>query len=123
MQEHRKPNTRRSRGGVRATGLVSRRALDVPEAVMNPGRVHRAIEALRIVLGVVVLIQSVQALLPRETGAHSALLAHLLPVLAEVEILGAVTWIYLRRLGLHGALAAVSEGLKLLASARGQAAK
>ena len=90
---------------------------------MNPGRVHRAIEALRIVLGVVVLIQSVQALLPRETGAHSAQLAHLLPVLAEVEILGAVTWIYLRRLGLHGALAAVSEGLKLLASARGQAAK
>jgi hypothetical protein len=34
-----------------------------------------------------------------------------------------VTWIYLRRLGLHGALAAVSEGLKRLAATRGQAAK
>jgi hypothetical protein len=34
-----------------------------------------------------------------------------------------VTWIYLRRLGLHGALAAVSEGLERLASAHGQAAK
>jgi hypothetical protein len=34
-----------------------------------------------------------------------------------------VTWLYLRRLGLHGALAAVSEGLKRFASAHGQAAK
>lgn len=34
-----------------------------------------------------------------------------------------VTWIYLRRLGLHGALVAVSEGLKRLASAHGRAAK
>jgi len=34
-----------------------------------------------------------------------------------------VAWIYLRRLGLHGALAAVSEGLKRLTAAHGHAAK
>ena len=34
-----------------------------------------------------------------------------------------VAWIYLRRLGIHGALAAVSEGLKRLAAAHGQGAK
>jgi hypothetical protein len=51
---------------------------------------HRAIAALRIVLGIVVLVQSVQALLPRGTGLHSSLLARVLPVLAGVEILGAL---------------------------------
>jgi len=34
-----------------------------------------------------------------------------------------VTWIYLKRLGLHRALAAVSEGLKRLAAAHGHVAK
>jgi hypothetical protein len=34
-----------------------------------------------------------------------------------------VAWIYLGRLGLHGALAAFSEGLKRFAEAHGQAAK
>ena len=34
-----------------------------------------------------------------------------------------VSWIYLRRLGLHGALAAVSDGLKGLSIAHGQEAK
>ena len=34
-----------------------------------------------------------------------------------------VTWIYLRRLGLHGALAAVSQGLQRLAAAHGHATK
>jgi uncharacterized membrane protein YphA (DoxX/SURF4 family) len=57
---------------------------------MNPGRVHRAIAVLRIVLGIVVLIQSVQALVPRETGLHSPRLARVLPILAGVEILGAL---------------------------------
>ena len=34
-----------------------------------------------------------------------------------------VAWIYLRRLGLHRALAAVSDGLKRLAASQGHAAK
>jgi hypothetical protein len=34
-----------------------------------------------------------------------------------------VAWIYLRRLGLHGALAAVSHGLQRMSAAKGQAAK
>ena len=34
-----------------------------------------------------------------------------------------VSWIYLRRLGLHAALAAVSDGLSRLSIAHGQAAK
>jgi hypothetical protein len=34
-----------------------------------------------------------------------------------------VSWIYLRRIGLHAALAAVSRGLRGLSSAHGQAAK
>lgn len=57
---------------------------------MNPGRMRRAIAVLRTVLGVVVLIQSVETLLPREPGLHSSLLARVLPILAGVEILGAL---------------------------------
>ena len=53
-------------------------------------RVLRAIATLRIVLGVVVLIQSVHALFPRDADLHSPLLARVLPVLAGVEILGAL---------------------------------
>jgi hypothetical protein len=52
--------------------------------------VDRAIAVLRIVLGIVVMIQSVQALLPSETGLHGPLLARVLPILAAVEILGAL---------------------------------
>ena len=54
------------------------------------GQVRGSITVLRIVLGVVVLIQSIQALLPSEMTRHGELLARLLPVLAGVEILGAL---------------------------------
>jgi len=57
---------------------------------VNPDRVFRAIAVLRIVLGTIVLVQSFQALLPHETGLHDGLLAHVLPILAGVEILGAL---------------------------------
>jgi len=57
---------------------------------MNPSRTHRAIVALRFVLGIVVVIQSVRALLSRGADLHGSLLAHVLPVLAGVEILGAL---------------------------------
>jgi uncharacterized membrane protein YphA (DoxX/SURF4 family) len=57
---------------------------------MTPDRMRRSITALRIVLGIVVLIQSVQALLPRGAGLHGSPLARVVPVLAGVEILGAL---------------------------------
>jgi uncharacterized membrane protein YphA (DoxX/SURF4 family) len=52
--------------------------------------VRGSITMLRIVFGTVVLVQSVQALLPRETSRHGELIARILPVLAGVEILGAL---------------------------------
>ena len=54
------------------------------------GQVRGSITVLRILLGVVVLVQSVQAVLPGEMTRHGALLARILPVLAGVEILGAL---------------------------------
>src|SRR5262245_41487900 len=51
---------------------------------------HRSITLLRIVLGIVVFIQSVQALLPDPMAPHGALMHRILPVLAGVEILGAL---------------------------------
>ena len=54
------------------------------------GQVRGSITVLRILLGVVVLVQSVQAVLPGEMTRHGALLARILPVLTGVEILGAL---------------------------------
>jgi uncharacterized membrane protein YphA (DoxX/SURF4 family) len=54
------------------------------------GQVRGSITVLRIVLGVVVLVQSIQALLPSELPRHGWLMTRILPVLAGVEILGAL---------------------------------
>jgi len=54
------------------------------------GRVLGSITLLRIVLGTVVLVQSIQALLPSDMTRHGALMARILPVLAGIEILGAL---------------------------------
>jgi hypothetical protein len=52
-------------------------------------RVQRSITTLRVVLGVVVVVQSVEALLSRGAGPHESLIRQLLPILAGAEIMGA----------------------------------
>jgi len=52
------------------------------------GRMRASITLLRIVFGTVVLVQSIQAMLPGETIRHGGLMGRILPVFAGVEILG-----------------------------------
>ena len=53
-------------------------------------RIHRSIVILRLVLGLVVLVQSVQSILGLGKEPHESLIRHVLPVLAGVETLGAL---------------------------------
>src|SRR5262249_52397141 len=73
----------------RGSGSTRRGADEVEEESMSDP-VHRSITLLRVALGIVVLIQAVQALLPTGMAPHGALIARILPVLAGVEILGAL---------------------------------